>query len=170
MIMKRDYILRFMSGSCALMLGGAVLGQNTNPSDPRQSAEPSLTQRPLVVPPTTAPETPNLPGRPEHLPVPGRPTPSKDMKELVRDFQTARETFRKQQMELNRQLKKATEDQRAAIRAQLQENLKQWLEEQKARTEDLRAQGRMMKDDIKGLRDVIDSGGGPKGQGPRGRP
>src|SRR6185503_19647049 len=109
-----------------------------------------LTQRPVVVPPTIAPETPNLPGRPEHLPAPGRPTPSKDMKELVRDFQTARETFRKQQMELNRQRKKATEDQRAAIRAQLQENLKQWLEEQKARTEDLRAQGRMMKDDIKG--------------------
>ena len=168
---KRNYILSFMSGSCALMLGGAVLG-NTSPADPPPSAEPPLTQRPVVVPPTTAPETPNLPGRPEHspVPVPGRPTPSKDMKELVRDFQTARETFRKQQMELNRQLKKATEDQRAAIRAQLQENLKQWLEEQKARTEDLRAQGRMMKDDIKGLRDVIDSGGGPKGQGPRGRP
>src|SRR5262245_43743284 len=129
--------------SCVLTLSGAaVFAQNTVPSQPLPRP---VTERPAVVLPPTVPERPNLPGRPENRVVPGRPTPSKDMKELVRDFQTARESFRKQQQELNRQLRKANEEQRAAIRTQLQENLKHWLEEQKARTEDLRAQGLMMK-------------------------
>ena len=92
------------------------------------------------------------------------------MKDLVRDFQSARETFRKEQLELNRQLKTANEEQRAIIRQQIQENLKEWLEEQKARVEDLREQAKDMKNQVKGLGDVIDSGANPKGDRPKGRP
>jgi gas vesicle protein len=98
---------------------------------------------------------------------PGKPTPSKDMKDLVREFQSARDAFRKQQLELNRQLKTASEEQRAIIRQQIQENLDQWREEQKARVEDLRQQAQQMKDDLKGLRDVIDSGTHPGDGRPR---
>jgi len=122
-----------------------------------------------VVPPATAPERANVPGRPERPTVPGKPTPSKDMKDLVRDFQTARESFRKQQAELNRQLRTANEEQRALIREQIKENLQQWLEDQKARTVELREQAQQMKEDLRGLRDVIDSGANPKDPGPRGR-
>ena len=85
------------------------------------------------------------------------------MKDLVQDFQNARESFRKQQLELNRQLKSASEEQRAAIRQQIQENLQQWLEQQKALTAELREQAKEMADEHKNYAPVIDStksGGG----------
>lgn len=164
--MKRSKILSLATGSLAALLSTTVGAQSNTPPP----AQPAISDRPVVVPPTPPADRPNLPGRPERPAVPGKPTPSKDMKDLVRDFQTARESFRKQQLDLNRQLKTANDEQRAIIREQIQENLKQWLEEQKARTEDLREQAQRMKDDVKGLRDVIDSGAGSKGQGPRGRP
>jgi len=164
--MKRRKILNLVSGSLTALLS-ATAGAQTNTPPP---AQPAISDRPVVIPPTAPLDRPNLPGRPERPPVPGKPTPSKDMKDLVRDFQTARDAFRKQQLELNRQLKTANEEQRAIIRQQIQENLEQWREEQRARTEDLREQAQRMKDDIRGLRDVIDSGAGPKDQGPRGRP
>ena len=148
---KRGNILGLLGGSLAVVLSGTAAGQ-TNPP-----AQPSISDRPVVVPPTTPPERPNIPARPERPVVPGRPAPSKDMKDLVRDFQTAREAFRKQQLELNRQLKTANDEQRAIIREQIQENLKQWIEDQKARMEDLRQQAQDMKEELKGLGDVIGS-------------
>jgi len=161
--MKRSKILSRVSGLLTALLSTAAMAQTNTPPP----AQPAISDRPVVVPPTPDPDRPNLPGRPERPAVPGKPTPSKDMKDLVRDFQSARESFRKQQLELNRQLKTANEEQRAIIRQQIQENLKEWLEEQKARVEDLREQARAMP---KSLREVIESGAGPKGDRPKGRP
>lgn len=161
---KRNKILGMMSGSLAVMLTGSAVGQTTN--TPQQ---PGLQQRPVVVPPSTPPERPTVPTRPERPAVPGKPAPTKDVKELVKDFQTARESFRKQQLELNRQLKTATDEQRALIRQQIQENLDQWREEQRSRVEDLREQARGMKDEMRGLKDVIDSGANPNSGGGRPR-
>jgi TolA-binding protein len=163
--MIRNEIFGWMS--LALFAGLPLTGMADTNSSP---AQPAISDRPVVVPPATAPDRANVPGRPERPAVPGKPTPSKDMKDLVRDFQTARESFRKQQTELNRQLKSANEEQRSIIRGQIQENLRQWLEEQRARTEELREQAHEMGKDLRGLRDVIDSGASPKDQGPRGRP
>ena len=158
---KCRMVLNGLSGLLAVFISNAAVGQT---SSPRQ---PPLVDRSIVVPPTTPPDRPNLPGPPERPAAPGKPTPSKEMKDLVREFQSARDTFRKQQLELNRQLKTASEEQRAIIRQQIQENLEQWREEQKARVEDLRQQAQQMKDDLKGLRDVIDSGTHPGDGRPR---
>lgn len=151
--MKRSKIFGLVGGSITALLS-VTGGAQTNTPPP---AQPPISDRPVVVPPTPAPDRPNLPGRPERPAVPGKPTPSKDMKDLVRDFQSARESFRKQQLELNRQLKTANEEQRAIIREQLQENLNEWLEEQKARVEDLREQIPIIKDQLKNYGPVIDS-------------
>jgi hypothetical protein len=164
--MKRSKILGLVGSSLTVLLS-VTAGAQTNTPPP---AQPAISDRSVVVPPTQAPDRPNVPNRPERPVVPGKPTPSKDMKDLVRDFQSVRENFRKQQLELNRQLKTANEEQRAIIRQQLQENLKEWLEEQKARVEDLREQAKEMKNQVKGLGDVIDSGADPKGDRPKGRP
>ena len=134
----------------ALALGASA---QTNPVSP-----PPIESRPVVVPPSAPPERGTLPARPERPAVPGKPVPSKDMKDLVQDFQNARESFRKQQLELNRQLKSASEEQRAVIRQQIQENIQQWLEQQKALTAELREQAKEMADEHKNLDEVIKSG------------
>ena len=164
--MKRSKILSRVSGLLTALLSSAAMAQTNSPPP----AQPAISDRSVVVPQAPPPDRPNIPSRPERPSVPGKPTPSQDVKDLVRDFQSARESFRKQQLELNRQLKTANEEQRAIIRQQLQENLKEWLEEQKARVEDLREQARDMPNQVKGLREVIESGAGPKGDRPKGRP
>jgi hypothetical protein len=161
--MNRSKIFSLMSGCLTALLSGDAVAQ-TNPPPP---APPAISDRPVVLPPTPPPDRPTLPIRPERPAVPGKPTPSKDMRDLVRDFQTARETFRRQQLDLNRQLKTANDQQRALIREQLQENLQEWLEEQRARVQDLREQARDMEDQVKGLGEVIKSGAEPKDRGPR---
>src|SRR5881394_314710 len=140
---KCRMVVNGLSGLLAVFIANAAVGQASSPQ------QPPLVDRSIVVPPTTPPDRPNLPGPPDRPVAPGKPTPSKDMKDLVREFQTARDAFRKQQLELNRQLKTASEEQRAIIRQQIQENLEQWREEQKARVEDLRQQAQQMKDDVK---------------------
>jgi gas vesicle protein len=163
--MKRSKVLSLISGSLTALAVTTVA--QTNPPPP---APPAISDRPVVLPPIPAPDRLSLPTRPERPAVPGKPTPSKDMRDLVRDFQTARESFRKQQLELNRQLKTANDQERALIREQIRENLKQWLEEQKARVQDLREQATDMAEQVKGLGEVIKSGAEPKDRGPRGRP
>ncbi len=78
---------------------------------------------------------------------------------MVKDYQLSRQSFLTQQQELNRQLKTATEEQRAIIREQLKENLQQWMEQQKAQLQELREQAKDIKNHAPNLRDVIDSGG-----------
>lgn len=154
---KHNQILRAIGSSLAVMFSGSALAQTSTPQ------LPPIEQRPVLVP-STMPQD-----RPERPAVPGKPALSKDVKDLVKDFQTAREAFRKQQLELNQQLKIASDEQRAHIRQQLQESLDRWREEQRARVEDLREQARNMKDEMRGLKDVIDAGANPKAGGSRPR-
>jgi gas vesicle protein len=149
-----------ISGLSITLLAAAAACAQTN------TARPAIANRPVVVAPTIPPGRANLPPRPERPPVPGRPAPAQDVKDLVRDFQSARQAFLKQQQELQRQLKTATDEQRALIREQLKENLQQWLEQQKAQIQELREQAKEIKNNVPALRDVIDSG---RGEGGRGR-
>jgi hypothetical protein len=158
--MRNGFAIVWLGALSAALLAVPAAGQ-TN-ADP---AQPSIQNRPVVVPPVAPPERPSLPPRPERPGVPGQPVPAQEVKDLVRDFQSAREAFLKQQRDLQRQLKTATEEQRALIREQLKENLQQWLEQQKAQIQDLREQARDIKNNVPALRDVIESG---KGEG-RGR-
>lgn len=79
---------------------------------------------------------------------------------MVKDFQTARQAFQKQQQELLRQLKTASEEQRAAIREQIKEHLQSWIEEQKAHLQEIRDQAKDIKNNVPAISDVIDSGRG----------
>ena len=120
---------------------------------------PALIQdRPVVIPPIAPLIQANLPVAPERPPSPDRPSPPQNVKDLVKDFQTARQSFLGSQQELLRQLKTATEEQRAVIRAQLKENLNEWREAQKLHLQDLRDQAREIMTTVPAIRDVVNSG------------
>src|SRR5207245_10631789 len=97
---------------------------------------------------------------PERPVVPGQPPQPQEIKDLVRDFQANRQAFQKQQEALSRQLQKASDADRAIIRAQLKENLSIWMEQQKAQIQELKAQAKKMKDKVPILQKPIDSGAG----------
>jgi len=147
-IMRR-HGLSFLLGVALVIWAGVASGQ-TNP------ATPPIAKRPAVVAPVNnAPaDRANVPPRPNRPPA----APA-GMQDLVRDFQAARQAYIKQQHELNLQLAKATEEQRAAIRAQLKETLQQWRELQKQQVRESREQAKDIKNTLN-LRDVIDSGSG----------
>lgn len=159
-------IVRRMVTSGAVMLclaGGrdvALAQTNSLPPASTPATQPRIADRPAVISPVTTPERPGLPGRPDRPTVPERPTPAKDVKDLVKDFQAARQSFLQQQQELQRQLKTANDEQRAAIRAQLKENMQAWLEEQKSQMKDLREQAKEIRDNLPSIKEVIDSGHG----------
>jgi hypothetical protein len=88
------------------------------------------------------------------------------VKDLVKDFQTARQDFLRGQEELLRQLKNANDQERTIIREQLKERLNEWRELQKQHLRELRDQARELATTLPGIRDVIDAsgeGGRPKG-------
>lgn len=122
-------------------------------------ALPPIAERPLVIPPLSLPEV-NLPAAPERPLAPDRPVLAPGVKDLVKDFQTARQDFLSGQQELLRQLKTATQEQRAALREQLKENLEAWREAQKAHLEDLREQAKEIINSVPDIREVIDAGRG----------
>src|SRR5437867_2486871 len=126
--MKSHLIIVMVSAAPLVLSVGRASGQTAAPPP----ADPPIDNRPVVVPPTSGSDRPDLPKHPERPTVPGQPVQTQQMKDLVRDFQTARREFQKQQQQLNLQLKTANDAQRALIRAQLKENLQQWVEQQRA--------------------------------------
>jgi len=66
--------------------------------------------------------------RPER---PERPALSPEVKEQIRKFDQARDTFLQQRRELERQLTGASDEERRNIRSQLKESLDQWKEQRK---------------------------------------
>jgi gas vesicle protein len=127
-------------------------------------AVPLIPDRPIVIPPLPLSQQVNLPLAPERPPSPDRPVLALGVKDLVKDFQTARQEFLTSQQELLRQLKTATQEQRAVIRGQLKENLEAWKEAQKAHIQELREQAKEMIRNVPDLRTVIDAGQ-PEGPG-----
>jgi predicted ribosome quality control (RQC) complex YloA/Tae2 family protein len=151
-----------LSGLLSALPLGVVLGQNAPPSQ----ADPPINNRPLLVAPAQPSDRAGGPKRPARPVVPGQPVQTQQMKDLVREFQAARQDFINQQQELRRQLKTANDAQRAIIREQLKEKREQWMEQQKAQIQELKEQAREM-NRVGNLRDVIDSGSGEGGPGSR---
>jgi len=143
-------LLRRGIASSAMMTLFPVVAAAQNSPPPAQ-AQPPIVERPTVVAPTAPPDRPNLPARPERPAVPGQPPPSQEIKDLTRNFQAARQTFVKQQQELQQQLKTSTDEQRKLIRQQLKDNLEQWMEQQRQQMKDTANQ---IKEIAPGLRDV----------------
>src|SRR5262249_13810592 len=118
-----------------------------------------------LVSPAQSPDHAGGPKRPDRPVVPGQPVQSQQMKDLVREFQAARQDFQNQQQSLRLQLKTANDAQRALIREQLKEKRQQWMEQQKAQIQELKEQAREMSRG--NLREVIESGAGEGGPGSR---
>ena len=131
-------------------------------------AVPLIPERPIVIPPLPLAQQVNLPLAPERPASPDRPVLAPGVKDLVNDFQTARQEFLTSQQEYLRQLKTATQEQRAAIRERLKENLEAWKEAQKAHIQELRQQAKEIINNVPDLRDVINAGQG-EGRGGRDR-
>src|SRR5687768_12256269 len=113
---------------------------------------------PQIIPvvPTLAPPL-DLANQTNLMGVANRRVPSQNVKDLVKDFRTARQEFLESQQELLRQLKLATEEQRAIIREQLKENLNDFRELQKTQLQDLREQTKDIINNVP-ITDVINSG------------
>lgn len=76
---------------------------------------------------------------------PDKTQPTGEVKDLIKQFQTAREKYLKEQQTLLKQMGDTTQDQRQAIRDQMRESLERWkeqqrefLQEQKERAKDLK--------------------------------
>jgi len=92
---------------------------------------------------------------------------SQQVKTLVEKFQQARDKHLEEQRVLRLQMKDATEEQRAAIRAQLQESLNRLKEQHKQFQEEAKQRAQEMKQNLNDTLDrVIDRGvGEDKGRG-----
>jgi len=120
------------------------------PSRP-PDVQPFITQRPVVIPRPGAPDPLSAHGRPE------RPRLPDNVKALVDKFQQDREGFLDQQKQLAKQLKEATDEQRAAIRDQMRENLEKWREAQKELRAELQNRIAEMKSELQDRGRVIGS-------------
>ena len=149
--MKSHLTIGVLSGALLAMLATPSSSQTPVPTP----AEPPITSRPVIVPPALG--RPDLPKRPDRPVVPGQPVQSQQIKDLVREFQAARQAFLQQQQELNRQLKASSDVQRAIIREQLKENLRRWMEQQKAQIQELKEQAKEM-NRVSKLIEVIGAG------------
>lgn len=151
--MKRLFGIGVLCRTLMASFPVVAVAQNAPPSTPTP-AQPPITDRPTVVAPTPPPDRANNPPRPERPVVPGQPNPSQEIKDLTRNFQAVRQAFVKQQQDLQRQLKTATDEQRKLIRQQLKENLDQWMEQQRQQMKDAVIQAKELRDVAPGLRDV----------------
>ena len=124
----------------ALLLASAAGAAAQSNAQPATPAVPAIANRPVVIAPATPPARANLPPRPDRPLPQGQPAPAADVQDLVRDFQSARQAFIKEQQELSRKLATATEAERQAVRAQLKEKLQQWREFQKTQVLEMREQ------------------------------
>ena len=88
----------------------------------------TLDTRAVVIPSSQADPASN---EPERKGRPDRTQPNGDVKNLIKQFQAAREAYLQDQQILMKQLKGASAEDRAAIREQLKESLDQWREQQK---------------------------------------
>ncbi len=108
------------------LIGGSMLGSSLMAQDaPQRPDRPTLRHRPMIF--HRHADRPNRPERPpgEHPQMPP------EVRELIKEFQAARETYLEQQRELAKQLKDATDEQRAEVREQLKENMEAWRQQQK---------------------------------------
>jgi hypothetical protein len=132
---------------------------------PPSLAQPLILDRPLIIPPLILPNQVVAPLAPERPLTPEIPLVTQTVKDLVKDFQTARQDFLRGQDELLRQLRNATDQERTIIREQLKDRLDEWRQLQKEHMRQLIEQAREMTTTLPALGDVINAGSGEGGRG-----
>jgi gas vesicle protein len=92
-----------------------------------------------------------------------------DVKKLLDQFEQAREQHLKEQLDLAKQLKNATERQRDQVREQLKENRREWQAQQKLLSQQIRERLNEIKDELKEHNKKVREELGHDGGGNRGR-
>jgi hypothetical protein len=140
----------------ALMPWGALGQNNLSPGDP---VSPSLAPRQRegrVLP--LAP-----PVKPDPVPLaavatrPERPALSAEVNEKLQSFQRVREAYLKQQEEIRKQMKNATDADREKVRQQLKDLRERWLEQSRSYQQELRDRQRELLSRLPSHREVIEN-------------
>lgn len=136
------------------MLAGVLLIASpvfsADPKTPGQGAnksKPSISNRPVVTPREDDPERKEK-GKPESPGRPGRIEPPVEVSALVDRFQSARETYLREQRELRIRLKSASEEEREAIRAEIRESLERWKEQHRQFALETKVQAQHLKETL----------------------
>jgi hypothetical protein len=158
------------------MLGISLLAVNSFAQDTRGTGPNGPVSGPLppvrvgdeqvgkvIRPPVVRPDMPVRPDRPER---PERPPLPPELKALLEKFETAREEYLKEQAELFKQLRGATEADREAIRAQIKEKREIWIEKTKEVREEIRKRLEELKDKLPTRREILDNAGPRPGTRP----
>jgi len=137
--MKRGVLLVLVSLLVTFAFAHSVLAQVTPRTNsvpptvtlpleakpPPPEGRPLIPKRPVIIPPAPSPH-----GAPAAGAAANAPQFPSDVKELVQQFQQARDKCLLEQKDLQKQLKDATDEQRAALREKMREAVNQWRDAQ----------------------------------------
>lgn len=170
--LRQSASLLVIAGGLLLSPEASAQGKGNNETTPvpnKAKDQPTLEQRPTVLPrdpaadPTISTDQkgkPATPGRPD------KTSPAADVQLLIRDFQTAREKFLAEQKALTRQYSQASEEERKAIRERMKEMLDRLKDQQRLLQQDMRDRARELKQQLNpDLNRLIDNGAKEGGRG-----
>lgn len=154
---KKDRTMRKMMLPLLVVLGLSIwsVSAQSDPGTPPDSGNPPDVTDP-VDPPETPPN-PEPPVKPEKPEVPARPVGVTELRDLIQEFKSAREGFLQQRLELVKQLRSATAEERATIRESIQQNLAEWRTAQREHVQELREAAKDIKNTVGSVSDAIDS-------------
>ena len=127
------------------------------------AGDPGTPPPPTVDPPPTSPTDfrPLPPERPAPgtivRPVLDRPALPAEVAALIAEFEKQRDAYLQAQRDLLKQLKGATDEERARIREQLKAQREAWLEQTKAIREDIRKKMEELRDKLPNRKDIKDN-------------
>jgi hypothetical protein len=131
-----------------------------SPTEVKRTSEGRILQPEIVAPAASD----NLTPRPDRV----ERTLPPEIKDRVRQFETAREVFIGRQEQLRRQLEGAVSDkERDGIRQRMKENLDQWRDQARQFRDEARERARELQRELPGLKEALNEGTGGK---PGGRP
>jgi hypothetical protein len=151
-------------GAVGLMMAGnpLVADDTAVPGDPNTPPTP-VVDPPKQDPPQTPPDDVKPPRptsptivRPDRPTRPDKPELPAEIKQLIDEFQKARESFLADQRDLAKQIRGATADERETLREQLKANREEWLDKQKELREEIKAAIQRLKETLPSHKDLID--------------
>ncbi len=136
-------------------------GNNNGKGKGNDNKTPTIDNRPVIEPrqPTGTDSNGKGKGKPEKPDRANDKEPTPGVKDLVNQFQTARETYLAEQRQLKLQLKAATEEERDAIRQKIRDSLDRWKSQHQQFVEEVKDRAKEMKSNLsQDFGRVIDQG------------
>ena len=134
---------------------GAANNANAKQSD--ATTPPGQTRKDSQAIQTNNPEKPPLVIVPEREDNSGKGNTADSVKKLIDEFKQARTDFLQEQKQLHQQLKEASEDGRAQLRAQIDAKKQLFLDQQRELRDEIKRRVGDLKDTLKDHRDVLDA-------------